>query len=199
MKEPVLYSLPTSEKARQILGGALPEFLNNGYAATTMDKIARAAGVSKQTLYSHFSDKEELFTTLVQQMACEKFRLVWSQPLAGEPQTVLTELAERILKQVNDIEHLSFVRLIIAESGKHPELSQLFLRNIAQPANNILIQYLKEHPELKINDPEVIARIFVGTLIHHLLTQEMLHGEEIMPMSAERLISNLVSLIVINK
>ncbi|GBF80393.1 TetR/AcrR family transcriptional regulator [Aphanothece sacrum] len=199
MKEPVLYSLPTSEKARQILGGALPEFLKNGYAATTMDKIASSAGVSKQTLYSHFSDKEQLFTTLVQRMACEKFRLVWSQPLAGEPQIVLTQLAERILKQVNDTEHLCFVRLIIAESDNHPELSQLFLRNFAQPANNILTNYLKEHSELNISDPEVIARIFVGTLIHHLLTQEMLHGQEIMPMSADRLISNLVSLIVTNK
>jgi AcrR family transcriptional regulator len=196
MNEPVLSPVPTSEKAKQILRGALPEFLKNGYAATTMDKIAKAAKVSKQTLYSHFSDKEQLFTTLLQQMACEKFRLVWSQPLAGEPQTVLTELAERILKQVNDTEHLCFVRLIIAESDNHPELSQLFLRNFAQPANNILTNYLEEHPELKISDPEVIARIFVGTLIHHLLTQEMLHGKEIMPMSAERLISNLVSLIV---
>ncbi|HAC63049.1 MAG TPA: TetR family transcriptional regulator [Cyanothece sp. UBA12306] len=183
-------------KAQQILQGALPEFLENGYAGTSMNKIAETAGVSKQTLYSYFSDKEGLFAALITQMAAQKFRLVWSKPLAGEPQHVLTELAERILQQVNDPEHLSFVRLLIAESGKQPQLSQLFLQNVAQPAIAILSNYLQEHLELNINDPEVTARIFVGTLIHHLLTQEMLHGREIMPISSERLIKNLVSLIV---
>ncbi len=194
-------SLPTSTphlpaKAQQILRGALPEFLKNGYTRTSMDKIAKVAGVSKQTLYNHFSDKEALFTALIKQIGSQKFKLVWSQPLTGEPQQVLTELGWRILEQVNDREHLSFVRLLIAESEQHPELSQLFLQNVAQPAIAILTDYFQEHPELKISDPEVTARIFVGTLIHHLLTQEMLHGKEIMPMSPERLIKNLVDLVV---
>ncbi|MEA5511038.1 TetR/AcrR family transcriptional regulator [Crocosphaera sp. UHCC 0190] len=185
-----------TEKAEQILRGALPEFLNNGYAGTSMDKVAKTAGVSKQTLYSYFCDKEGLFTALIKYVACQKFRLVWSQPLMGEPQAVLTQLAQRILQEIHDPEHLCFVRLIIAESEKHPELSQLFLQTVAQPAIAILKNYLEEHSELNIDDPEVIAHIFVGTLIHHTLTQEMLHGKEIIPMKAEGLIKNLVNLIV---
>ena len=47
-----------AEKAEQILNGAMPEFLQNGYACTSMDKVAKSAGVSKQTLYSHFSYKD---------------------------------------------------------------------------------------------------------------------------------------------
>lgn len=35
------------EKAEQILNGAMPEFLQNGYACTSMDKVAKSAGVSK--------------------------------------------------------------------------------------------------------------------------------------------------------
>lgn len=189
-------STQLNKKAEQILLGALPEFLEHGYAATRMDQVAKTAKVSKQTLYSYFDDKEGLFTALIQYVACQKFRLVWSQPLSGEPRQVLTQLAQRIMTEINDPDYLCFVRLIIAESGKHPELSQLFLQNVAQPAISIFKGYLQDHPELKIKDPEVIAHIFVGSLIHNILTQHMLSGNTIIPMEAERLIYNLVELII---
>ncbi|NEN93279.1 MAG: TetR/AcrR family transcriptional regulator, partial [Okeania sp. SIO3H1] len=60
-------------KAEQILRGAIPEFLKNGYACTSMDKVAKAAGVSKQTLYSLFRDTERLFIALVKRVATKKF------------------------------------------------------------------------------------------------------------------------------
>ncbi len=189
-------SVPFTDKAEQILQGALPEFLKNGYARTSMDKVAQSAGVSKQTLYSHFTDKEGLFTALVQRMACEKFRLVWSKPLKGDPKIVLTELARRILQEIDDPDYLSFVRLIMTESETRPDLAQLFLKNVAQPALTIFTRYLQEHPELKIPDEEATARIFVGTLIHHLVTQRMLHGEALMPMDKERLIEALIDFII---
>ncbi|MEM8777471.1 MAG: TetR/AcrR family transcriptional regulator [Cyanobacteria bacterium P01_G01_bin.49] len=185
-----------NKKAEQILRGALPEFLENGYAGTSMDKVAKTAGVSKQTLYSYFYDKEGLFRALIKYIACQKFRLVWSNPLKGEPPEVLTQLARRIIKEINDPDYLCFLRLIIAESGTYPELSQLFLQNVAQPAVAILTGYLQEHPELKIRDTEVVAHIFVGTLIHNILTQNMLSGKEVIPMETERLIKHLVELIV---
>ncbi|MGK7877220.1 MAG: TetR/AcrR family transcriptional regulator [Xenococcaceae cyanobacterium] len=184
------------DKAEQILRGALPEFLKHGYASTSMDKVAYSAGVSKQTLYSYFSDKDGLFTALVKHMACEKFQLVWSKPLKGKPERVLRDLAHRLLKEVNDSEYLCFVRLIVAESGKRPDLAQLFLSNVAVPAIKTLTRYLKEHRELNIVDSEATARIFVGSLIHFIMTQEILHGREIMPIAQERLIDSLVHLIV---
>ncbi len=184
------------EKAEQILNGALPEFLKNGYANTSMDKVAQAAGVSKQTLYSHFCDKEGLFTALVQRMACGKFKLVWSEPLGDNPEQVLKQLAYRILEHAEDEEHLCFLRLIVAESGKRPDLAHVFLKNIAQPSVKLLAQYFEQHPELKITDPEATARIFLGSIIHYNLSQELLHGKEIMPISAERLVDSLIELII---
>ncbi|ACK71531.1 transcriptional regulator, TetR family [Gloeothece citriformis PCC 7424] len=184
------------KKAEQILQGALPEFLKNGYADTSMDRVAQAAGVSKQTLYSHFYDKDGLFTALVKRMAAEKFRLVWSKPLTGKPEEVLRELAYRLLKEAGDPEHLRFMRLVIAQSEKRPDLAQIFLKNVAQPSIKILTQYLQQQSELNIVDAEATARIFVGSVIHFILTQEMFYGQEIMPMSEERLVENLVQLIV---
>ncbi|MGL5082799.1 MAG: TetR/AcrR family transcriptional regulator [Microcoleaceae cyanobacterium] len=185
-----------ADKAEQILNGAIPEFLKHGYSCTSMDRIAKAAGVSKQTLYSHFLDKDGLFTALVERIACEKFQMVWSHPLEGQPSQVLRELAKRILMEnIDDEDYLGFCRLIIAESGKRPDLAHVFLKNLVQPATVILTQYLRDCPELRISDPEAAARIFVGALIHFILIQRGLHGETLMPMDANRLVDTLVQMI----
>ncbi|MFZ1029054.1 MAG: TetR/AcrR family transcriptional regulator [Limnoraphis robusta] len=185
-----------AEKAEQILEGAIPEFLAHGYACTSMDRIAKSAGVSKQTLYSHFSDKDGLFTALVKRIASEKFRLVWSKPLKGKPETVLRDLAERILQNADEDGQLCFARLIIAESGKRPDLAEVFVQELIQPSTVILTQYFRDCSELEINDPEATARIFVGALVHFVLIQKVLHGHRLMPMDSERLIDSLVDTII---
>jgi AcrR family transcriptional regulator len=185
-----------TDKAEQILLGALPEFLQHGYASTSMDKIASSAGVSKQTLYSYFSDKDGLFTSLIQHIASQKFQLVWSQPLQGEPKQVLQALAQRMLQEVNEEEYLNFVRLVVAESGKRPELSKLFLINLAKPAHKILTRYFQEQEELDFADPEATAMIFIGSLIFLMISQEVLHGKEVIPMESDRYVDNLIQLVL---
>ncbi len=56
------------DKAAVILAGALTVFTSQGYAAASMDRIAKEAKVSKPTLYKYFQDKEGLFFALVQQL-----------------------------------------------------------------------------------------------------------------------------------
>ena len=55
----------SDRKRRAILEAATARFLRNGYAGTSMDEIAAAAAVSKQTVYKHFDDKERLFREIV--------------------------------------------------------------------------------------------------------------------------------------
>ena len=185
------------KKEQQILKGALREFLQCGYKGTSMDRIAQTAGVSKQTVYSHFGDKESLFKALVKQVACEKFQLVWAKPLKGKPEKVLRELALRLLKEVNNPQHLSFMHLLMTESQNYPDLGKLFFANVAKPAILVLSNYLEKSEDLSFENPEAIAHIFVNTLIHFVLSQEMFQGKEIMPMSEEVLIDNLIQLIVV--
>jgi AcrR family transcriptional regulator len=182
-------------KTEQILKGALLEFLEFGYLGTSMDKIAQTAGVSKQTLYSHFGDKEGLFKALIYEVATQKFQLVWAKPLQGKPEIVLKELAERIINEVNDSQYLAFVHIIVTESKNYPELGELFLENVAKPALNILIKYLDDCPDLNLTDSEAIAHIFVNSLIHHILTQETLQGKKVIPISVDRIVNNLIKMI----
>jgi len=87
-------------KTEAILQGAMSEFLANGYAATSMDKVAKTAGVSKATVYSHFGDKEGLFSAVIQDLAEDKFQTVMGlekqQSLKGDPQEILSAMATRM-------------------------------------------------------------------------------------------------------
>ena len=202
-ESPVERSL-LADKVDAILAGAIQEFLANGYAATTMDRVTAAAGVSKTTVYSYFQDKEGLFTALIEQLAQKKYLAVVNPNdphlLEGEPEIVLRYLARSMLDNTNcSQELLGLVRLIIAESGRFPLLAQVFVRNVDKVALDLLTEYFTAHPELQLPDAEVAARIFLGTLIHFSITQNMLHCEEILPMESDRLIDHLVNLMTSNK
>ncbi|MBH8552029.1 TetR/AcrR family transcriptional regulator [Nostocaceae cyanobacterium CENA357] len=195
--------LVSTEKVDAILAGAMGEFLAHGYAATTMDKVTAAAGVSKTTVYSYFQDKEGLFTALIERLAQKNYREAFSsldaQFLQEEPHKFLRRIGINIVEQINhQQELLSLVRLIIGESGRFPLLAQAFVRNVDKPALELLSQYFAAHPELQLPDSEVAARIFLGTLIHFTILQEMLHCRDILPMERDRLIDNLIHLMTIN-
>jgi AcrR family transcriptional regulator len=183
------------DKSEQILQGAMQEFLTHGYAGTSMDKVAKTGGVSKATVYSYFQDKEGLFAALIQRLAAEK--LVYFPVPETEPAIALRFIATTILDQASHEPHfLTFVRLVIAESGRFPQLAQIFVKNLVKPGIERLTQYLASRPELKLSDPEATARIFIGSLVYYQLTQDMMHGKEILPMERDRLIDGLLQLIL---
>ena len=53
-------------RRRKLMDAALGIFVRFGFRKTSMDEVARAAGVSRQVLYLHFATKEELFRATVQ-------------------------------------------------------------------------------------------------------------------------------------
>ena len=191
-------------KTAAILKGAMEEFLANGYAATSMDKVAKAGGVSKATVYSHFGDKESLFSAVIQDLAAEKFQRVMGlekpQSLAEDPQKILSGIATRMLENAKeDRAFQDFIRIIIGESGRFPELAKVYVNNLAKPAIETLTKYLKSHPELELADPEATVRVMMGTLIYFIMLQEMLHGSEILPLESDRLVKTLTEMITQKK
>ncbi|KKD35558.1 TetR/AcrR family transcriptional regulator [Limnoraphis robusta] len=188
-----------SDKAEAILKGAMQEIMASGYAAASMDRIAAASGVSKPTLYNYFQDKESLFITLIEKLVKEKFQDFFSpqyfqEPLPpGKGEILLRQLAKKIVEDaVNQPEFLDFMRIIVGESGRFPELARTFTRTIKVTAFESITHLFANCPELKTHDPEVAARIFLGTMVHYVITQKLLHGEDILPMDSDRLIDGLI-------
>lgn len=190
-------------KSAAILKGAMQEFLANGYAATSMDKVAKSAGVSKATVYSHFGDKENLFNAVMQNLVKDKFQTVMGleepQSLEQEPQVILSAMATKMLEEAqSDCSFRDFMRIIIGESGRFPELAKAYVNNVAKPAIEILTEYFKSHPTLKLEDPEATVRIMMGTMAYFMILQEMLYGKDIIPLEGDRLIKTLTDLITKN-
>jgi TetR/AcrR family transcriptional regulator, regulator of autoinduction and epiphytic fitness len=189
------------EKAAAILAGGMQEFLANGYAATSMDRVASAAGVSKATVYSHFQDKESLFIAIIEQLVEVKFQSIFSpemEKLQPEPRIFLRKLADSILDTGEyEPEFLNFMRLIFGESGRFPELARAFVRNVEKTSLQVLKHYFTTCDRLKIADPEATARMFIGALVHFVIVQYLLHGKDIVPMERDRIIATLIDAIVI--
>lgn len=187
-----------SNKSIKILQGAMQEFLAHGYAGASMDRIASSAGVSKATVYSHFQGKEGLFKALIEKMTRERFVSVFGTgPLEGEPKIVLRQLMLKALeKMADDREYRDFKRLLIGESGRFPELAKTSINCMVKPVLETLTKYLASRPELDIPDPEATARIAIGALVHYVMTQEIMHAKDIIPMDKERVVDAFMYLIL---
>jgi TetR/AcrR family transcriptional regulator, regulator of autoinduction and epiphytic fitness len=185
------------EKFEQILQGAMQEFLVRGYAGTSMEKVAAAAGVSKPTVYSYFKDKEVLFQALIENLADKKFKSTFgSEPLAGEPKIVLRNIAETAFKKFEDEDFTAFMRVLIGESGRFPELAKVCTINLFKPVSEVVIQYIASHPELKISDPEAATLLFIGTLVYYHISQNILHSKEVMPIDRSQVVDNLMEMML---
>jgi AcrR family transcriptional regulator len=186
------------DKADAILAGAMQEFMTCGYAAASMDRIAQAAGVSKPTLYSYFQDKEGLFTALIHQMTLDDpiLKAVEGEFMHLPFRDCLQQLATNLLDKFSGEQPLlTLVRLIIGESGRFPNLAQTFVRNIEKPILEKLTRLFAHHLGTQSTDPEVTARFFMGSLLHYVILQEILHGQEILPLERDRFIPGLVDII----
>ena len=115
------------EKRAAILDAAKHLFPATGFEGTSMDAIAASAGVSKLTVYSHFTDKETLFFAAIrerceEQMPCTLFDVDLKGPVRGQ----LEAIAQAFFKLVTAPEALSLHRLLMSGSASSPKLVQLF-------------------------------------------------------------------------
>ena len=151
-------------KNEDILIAAQQAFLEKGYGAASMEYIAKKANVSKQTLYSHFTNKEELFSG-VMELKCRNI----VNPLvdAVEKGIGIEEffycLGVGLLKCVTDDESLNMYRLIVSESIRFPELSAKFMDNGPRKGCEMVAKYLDgkvASGELKCDDTLMAAQFF---------------------------------------
>ncbi|AZD84005.1 MULTISPECIES: TetR/AcrR family transcriptional regulator [Pseudomonas] len=114
-------------KRQAILEAAKTLFLSNGYASTSMDAVAAEAGVSKLTVYSHFNDKETLFSSAVMAKCEEQLPTLIFELPAGMPiESVLLNIARGFHLLINSEESLNLHRLMLALGSQDPKLSQIF-------------------------------------------------------------------------
>ena len=173
----------SDRKHKAILGAATAVFLSKGYDGTTMDEIAASAGVSKQTVYKHFADKEQLFGEIVRATTDQidgLMRLVAETlAVAADLDKGLSQLARKFLTALMEPRLLRLRRLVIANADRFPDVGrtwyeQGFGRVLATLAT--CFRRLAEHQLLDLYDPLLAANHFVGMLLWIPVNQAMFTG-----------------------
>ncbi len=166
-----------SAKRRQILEGARKVFLDRGFDAASMMDIAKAAGVSKGTLYVYFKDKDDLFDGMVHGECAMQLDGVFDfDHNDHDVETVLRERGKIFVKALANPKRLSSWRTVIAVAERMPEVGRKLYE--AGPARGVasLSAYLKALTEagvLKVDDYEIAAAQFIETC-HATMLKPML-------------------------
>jgi AcrR family transcriptional regulator len=131
-------------RQEEILTAAFAVFSAHGYEAARIDDVAREAGIAKGTIYLYFRNKEQLFRAVVRSLVQKRFDAI-PGIFQGTAEQLLRELLSRMYSQVVRNEKVrSIVRLLIAESGRFPQLTEIYHREIIAPGMKAVRQALMQ-------------------------------------------------------
>lgn len=180
-----------SSKRAAIVRAATELFLRHGYEATTTAQIAAGAGVSKQTVYHQFGDKQGLFREIILGVTAtvENFVAGLPEALGGlettdDVRTGLRALARRYLASVVDPHVLALRRLVISEVSRFPDLAAAYYENAPQRVLRALAEQFSQLAQrglLSTDDPETAADDFAALVLGRPVERGMFHIDSIGP------------------
>lgn len=155
----------TDRKRAAVIAAAIEEFLAAGFDATSMDRIAARASVSKRTVYNHFPSKEVLFAAILRQL--------WESSDTGEAPVysavhpLRAQLLQLLLKKLgllNDEAFLSLARVAIAAGIHSPERARDMVTRMGEREEDltIWIRAAAADGRLKTSDPMFASQQLQG-------------------------------------
>ena len=171
--EPLHVELPQNKRGHErciaLLDSATELFLEHGYDAVSLDDIVQHAGGSKASIYKYFGNKEGLFRSICDyrraqfnqdiQLACK----CENEDLRNYLIRILTNFVQHILHPKN----ISFIRLVINQAQKDPNLAVYIHNNGAKNIQNIIAQALQhEHDQNRLHCPQPLnsAMMYFGLI-----------------------------------
>ncbi len=153
-----------SSKRRQILEGARKVFMDLGFDGASMGEIARAAGVSKGTLYVYFTDKSRLFEAIVEEETLEQGKVTFNFDPDRDVATTLTEFGQAYIAIICRPGGGSAIRTVMAIAERMPEVGRRYYEHVLEQTINRLATYLDARVKLKelaIDDCQLAASQFL--------------------------------------
>jgi TetR/AcrR family transcriptional repressor of mexJK operon len=181
--------LSRSDRKREvILEASTAAFLNKGYLGASMDDVARLAAVSKQTVYKHFTDKEQLFHEMVLGIVgntVDRFAAVLDEISdTNEIEQDLGELARVYVRSVMQPQVLQLRRLVIGEASRFPELGRAYYERGPERSLVALaacLRRLSARGLLRIEDSTLAASHFAYLILSAPLDRAMVCGDDSVP------------------
>ena len=180
-------------RRQQILDATVHLLAKKSFSSTSVEEIARAAGLSKGTVYLYFPNKQALLDEVVQRYSL----LPDLEALASQFEQVPTEdvvkaavpLLWQRLRARKEI-----VALLLREGPVKIENARLFIERVVLPGNRIIARWLETRvgPErARQIDTLVAGRSMLGMLLVFFVTQELLGGREVHPIADETITSTI--------
>lgn len=160
-------AMPDAERRQRLCEAAARVFLRDGYAQASMDEVARAAGMSKRTLYQVFPSKAALFEETI---AATLAPIALDTALEREPDLrraltgILVAAAGHLLAE----RQIGIFRLVIGERHCSPELAEATHRVLTSRGSSALERRLKAEAaegRLRLAHPDVAARMLYGMVL----------------------------------
>ena len=155
----------SQDKHEAIMEAAGRLFLSKGFVCTSMDEVACDAGVSKQTVYSHFQNKDRLYGACITTI-CDAY---FPRPTSIAPDAPVAERLTRIghnfLHLILSDEAMNMYRTLVSHAGDGPRMAHLFYKAgpalVAEELSQV-IRTAVERKELKPCDPEQVGGHFAS-------------------------------------
>ena len=161
-----------------ILDVATQVFLEEGFAAASMSTIAARLGGSKGTLYNYFRSKEELFAAFMIDTCQGPANAVFDRlpPVGDDARAALVELGAGLLEFILREESMAVHRLVVAESGRFPELGRVFYETGPRLGESRLGEFMRQAMGaglLRQGDPVEAGRWFKALILSDIYSRRL--------------------------
>jgi AcrR family transcriptional regulator len=178
--EPKKKRMTGDERRRKIIQAAMYVFSRSGFSGATTRKIAKKAGISEAMIYSHFKDKEDLYSAIIDQKIQE------SEPLYYPLDAMRKKDDERVFETIvfnfmqRYSEDTTFLRLLLFSALEGHELAGMFVAGPVRRFFEFLAEYMRERIDeeaFKPINPEIASRCLVG-MVHYFVLLKKIYGDE---------------------
>ena len=168
-------------RPQELLAAGLELFVEHGYAATKLEKVAQKAGVSKGTLYLYFESKEELFKAVVRETIVPN--IAQAEQLIVDFEGPTKELFKQLIidwcEKINNSAVAGICKLMFAEASNFPELAEFYHAEVIARNEQMLIQLLKrgmKNGEFKQVDLTVMPKVITAPIVMLMLWRTSFNG-----------------------
>jgi TetR/AcrR family transcriptional regulator len=167
--------MTAEERRSQILEVAMKLFSENGFSGTTTREISNAAGISEATVFKHFANKDELYTAILDDKACNHGLTNVFEDFAEKLEQkddfgLFYGMALKALEDHDD--DCDFLRLMLHSALEDHDLARLFFDEFITKIYEVLGDYIRQRQAdgaFRDVEPRLVVRAFVGMFIHHSL------------------------------
>lgn len=182
----------TDRKRAAILQAAIDEFRQHGFAATSMDKIAATAEVSKRTVYNHFPSKDDLFSAILIQLWDSAGVLKdFVYQADRELELQLGEFLQRKIKILSDLNFIDLARVAVAAAIHTPERARDMVEKLGRQEEGIVawIKAAQADGKLKAGDPVLMGDMLQGQIKSMAFWPQVAMGQAILTEAQQKIIA----------